>query len=145
MILTNEQIAYIETNLKFYGIASEELRNDLLDHICAYIEENEFPDFETAYKEALQKFGGYVAMESLQREINLQVTVKKIIRHKKMLYSFSFISALLFFSGLFLKMFYWRGANVLLGSGLLVMITVVLPVYFYRRYRRTENKLYNHP
>lgn len=142
MILTDEQIEYIDTNLKFYGVASEELRNDLLDHICTYIEENDFPDFETAYREALQKFGGYAAMGSIQRETYLQVTFRKVIRQKIMLYCSGVLSALLFSAGLFFKMMHWKGGNILLGCSFLIATIIILPLYFYQRYRTSVTKLY---
>lgn len=144
MILTEQQIEYIDTNLKFYGVASEELRNDVLDHMCSYIEENDFPDFETAYKEALQKFGGYAGVSSIQRETYLQVSFRKAIKRQKLLSFFCFASAMLFAIGFFFRLFHWKGAGVILGSSILLLIIVVLPLYFYQRYRNTENKLYNH-
>lgn len=143
MTLTDEQIEYIETNLKFYGIASQELRNDLLDHMCTYIEENDFPDFDTAYKEALQKFGGYAGVGSIQRETYMQVTFRNALKRQKLLYFFCFLSALLIAIGLFFKSFHWKGANIFVGSGFLLAVTTVLPLYFYQRYRYKERKLYN--
>jgi hypothetical protein len=143
MILTDEQIEYIDTNLKLYGIASEELRNDVLDHMCTYMEENDFPDFDTAYQEALQKFGGYAAMGNLQKETYLQVTVKRVLQQKKILYICTLTATMLSLTGLLFKVFHWPGAMVLLFLGIAAIILIVLPLYFYQQYRNAENKLYN--
>ena len=45
MVLLDKHIDFIEKNLKQYGIKSEALKEDLLDHICTYIEERESNDF----------------------------------------------------------------------------------------------------
>lgn len=38
MTLTDLNISYIETNLKFYGINDQNLKEDFMDHICTHIE-----------------------------------------------------------------------------------------------------------
>lgn len=143
MTLTEQQIEYIATNLKFYGIASEELRNDVLDHVCTYIEEGSFTDFEEAYKEALQKFGGYAAMGNLQRETYLQVTFRQAMQRKKVLYITALIASALFLTGSLFKLFHWPGAMIMLFFSFVTIILIVLPLYFYQRFKSKENKLYN--
>lgn len=144
MTLTDEQIEYIDTNLKFYGVASTDLRADLLDHICVFIEEREFTDFSTAYAEALQKFGGYTAMCSLEHEAYLQVSFLKMIRLKKLFYVNAFTSLAILISGGLFKIFHWPGAMVLLFVGILLVIFIVMPLYFYQRFQSSKRKLYNH-
>lgn len=140
MILTEEQIEYISTNLEFYGIASEELRNDVLDHICTHIETGNFEDFETAYKDALQKFGGYSAMGTIQRETYLMVTFKKNLRRQKLVYLSGFIALSLMCIGILFKLFHWPGANILLFCGFLMLAFGFLPLFFYQRYKQYYKK-----
>ena len=71
MILKDIHIEFIENNLKLYGVKSKDLREDLLDHICTYIETSDSQDFDSLYQEALQKFGGYTSFQNLQLETNL--------------------------------------------------------------------------
>jgi len=143
MTLTDEQIEYIDTNLKFYGVASEELRNDLLDHICTYIEENDFPDFETAYREAFQKFGGYAAMGSIQRETYLQVTFRKVMQQKKALYISVLVAVSLFLTAALFKIFHWPGAMIMIFLSFATTILCIMPIYLYQRYKTAEKKLYD--
>lgn len=143
MTLTDEQIEYIDTNLKFYGVASGELRGDLLDHMCTFIEEGNFTDFDTAYAEALKKFGGYTAMSGLQHETYLQVSFLKMIKRKKIFYISSFVTVAIIITGCLFKLFHWPGAMVLIFLGILSVIFIVAPLYFYQRFESSKSKLYN--
>ena len=73
MILSDNQIEYIETNLKFYGIESETLREDVVDHICTYIESKDTGSFDELYAEALEKFGGCFTIKNIQNETRQQL------------------------------------------------------------------------
>jgi len=73
MILSDNQIEYIETNLKFYGIESEALREDVVDNICTYIESKDTGSFAELYAEALEKFGGYFTIKNIQNETRQQL------------------------------------------------------------------------
>lgn len=143
MILNDEQIEYIDTNLKFYGVASAELRGDLLDHMCTYIEEGNFSDFDTAYAEALKNFGGYTAMSGIQHETYLQVSFLKMIKRKRLFYIAVFITLAFLVTGALFKIFHWPGAMILLFLGILFIICIVMPLYFYQRFQTSKNKLYN--
>ena len=45
MELSEKHIAFIENNLTLYGVENKDLREDLLDHICTYIEHQNSDDF----------------------------------------------------------------------------------------------------
>ena len=49
--LTEEQIAFIENDIKVRGITSPDLSIDLLDHICCLIENklDEYRNFDIVY------------------------------------------------------------------------------------------------
>ncbi|WP_245594742.1 hypothetical protein [Flavobacterium limnosediminis] len=140
MILTDNQIEYIEANLKFYGVASEALREDLLDHICTFIETGDFTDFETAYRGALQRFGGYSALGSLQKETHYQLYEKKNIRRKRVVYFSGFLAAFLLSTGVLFKLFHWPFAGIILFSGFIALNLILLPVLFYERYKNAIQK-----
>ncbi|WP_040252598.1 hypothetical protein [Psychroserpens mesophilus] len=141
MILSEQQIEFIETNLVFYGIDSKELRADILDHICTYIEANESNDFDTLYREALQKFGGYASFQNLQRETDLQKFAGEIITINKLKFAAGFIIILLLSISLMFQMMQWPYANVWLLAAILVTILVILPIHFYTRYKKSVHKL----
>ena len=135
MSLTEEQIEYIATNLQFYGVNSEELREDLLDHICTHIESGNHSDFDTAYDEAILKFGGYSAMGKIERDTYLMVTLKKNLRRQKVVYLFGFISTFTLLLGTLFKIMHWPWASILLFIGFFVLFFGYLPLYFYQRYK----------
>lgn len=84
MKLLEKQIEFIDNSLAFYGVKNEELREDLVDHICTYIENNDSEDFNGLYQQALQKFGGYASFQNLQLETNHQKLAKEIITANKL-------------------------------------------------------------
>jgi hypothetical protein len=57
--LTEEQVAFIENDIKVRGITSPDLSIDLLDHICCLIEHelDEYRNFEAVYQKTLLLFG----------------------------------------------------------------------------------------
>lgn len=140
MILTDQQIDYISINLKFYGIKSDELRDDVIDHICTYIENKQTNDFNTAYNEVIQRFGGYAAMAVLERDTYLLTTFKKNAVRQKLVYLFGFIAAFLILIGMLFKFMHWPYANIIFFTGSLVLIFLYLPVIFYHRYKISQQK-----
>lgn len=140
MILTDQQIEFIEKNLKLYGVSSADLREDLLDHICTYIEAKDSSDFDSLYQEALQKFGGYSSFQNLQRETHLQKFAKDIITINKVKFSFGFIVILFLVIGLVFQMMQWPYANVWLLGAILVSVTIILPIHFYTKYKKSIHK-----
>lgn len=140
MSLTEEQIEYIATNLEFYGISSNELKEDLLDHICTHIETSNQTDFDTAYNEALHKFGGYAGMHKVDRDTYLMVTFKSNLRRQKVVYTLGFISTFTMVLGLLFKIMHWPGASIILFSGFLVLLFGYIPLYFYQRYKLFQKR-----
>ena len=142
MILTDQHIEFIENNLNLYGLKSTDLREDLLDHICTYIETNESQDFDSLYQEALQKFGGYTSFQNLQLETNMQKFAQQIININKLKFSFGFLVILLLVMSLVFKMMQWPYANAWLLGAILVSVLVILPIHLYARYKKSILKFY---
>ncbi|MBR9913639.1 MAG: hypothetical protein GYB32_02235 [Algicola sp.] len=138
MTLSNEQVEFIENNLKLYGIESKDLRDDLTDHICSYLETSESEDFDSLYQEALQKFGGYTSFQNLQRETNIQKFSKELTGLNKVKFIMSCLATLIAASSLVFKMMHWPYANALLIGAIGFFVVVVLPVHFYYRYRKAN-------
>ncbi|MFD1062722.1 hypothetical protein ACFQ1Q_05645 [Winogradskyella litorisediminis] len=141
MNLTDQHIEYIERNLKLYGIKSKELKEDLLDHICTYIENANSGDFDKLYQEALQKFGGYSSFQNLQLETNLQKFAAKAIILKRFLNGSGAFSALFIATGVLFKWMHWPFASILLFSGFIILILIVIPLFFYDRYKSSTHKI----
>ncbi len=135
MILTDEQVDYIATNLEFYGIASEELRADVLDHICTYIETGDFDEFDAAYNSAIQQFGGYHAIGAMERDRYLTVSLRGNLRRQKLVNFTGCIAASAISTGILFKFMHWPGASLIFFMGCMLLILAFLPLYFYQRYK----------
>lgn len=135
MILTDEQTDYISHNLAFYGVADAELKEGLLDHICTYIENSTYTDFDSAYAEAINKFGGHYAMGILQQQTYMAVTFGKTRKRQNIVYNSALVTSLLLGSGSVFKIMYWPYATILILMGFIVLNFVFLPVFFYHRYK----------
>ncbi|WP_240732473.1 hypothetical protein [Flavobacterium alkalisoli] len=135
MRLTEQEIDFISDNLKLYGLTSEELHNDVLDHICTYIENREFDDFDTAHKKAIKNFGGYSEIRALQRNAYLETMFRKNMKREKAVAISGFTSSSLICIGMLFKFMHWPFASISLAIGFLLLITTFLPLYFYHRYK----------
>ncbi|MFL9836083.1 hypothetical protein ABS768_01145 [Flavobacterium sp. ST-75] len=135
MILSEQQIEYISDNLKFYGLTTEELHSDVLDHICSLIENSKHNDFDTAYKEAIKNFGGYNEMRAIERDTYLLITFRKNMRREKFVSAFGLISTLFICIGILFKVMHWPWASISLVIGFFFLIFGFLPLFFYQKYK----------
>ena len=137
MQLREKHISFIDNSLTLYGVESKDLREDLVDHICTYMENEDSNDFNDLYQKALQKFGGYTNFQNLQLETNHQKFAKQIITYNKFKFSAGFLVILLLVMSLVFQMMQWPYANAWLLGAILVSTLVILPVHFYTRYKRS--------
>lgn len=135
MILTEQNINYISKNLELYGLKNLNLREDLLDHICTQIENSEEDNFDKAYQTAIQQFGGYANICSIQTETNFQLYYKSTKNRNKLLYLIVFLNSILITIGVLFKIMQWPYAAKILLSGFILLIFMTLPLYFYSKYR----------
>lgn len=136
MMLTDRQIDFVEAEIRDRGITYPDLAESLLDHLCCAIEfeMEQGINFNDAWRNAYMQ----VCPDDLQ-EINREVL--QIITHqkhhimKKSVFILGFVSALIFTTGYFFKIFHWPTANInmLLGSSLFSL--GFLPMYFLLKYR----------
>lgn len=142
MILSDSQIDYIENSLCNYGVIEPALREDLVDHICTYIENSSQTNFEVAYKDALQEFGGQFGLFTLQRQTFYAVSVKNIVLRKKLQFGTGFTATFLISTGLVFKVMHWPFATILFFTGVVILNLGFLPMYFYNRYKSSKDKLF---
>ena len=141
MKLKGEHYSYIDKSLKLYGVKSEDLRQDLVDHISTYIETKDGGNFEELFQEALQKFGGYSSFQQLQLEAKMQRFSVSSLRTKAWLYSLSFLSIALVILGSLFKIMHWPGASILLVVGTSTLLFGSLPLFFFNRYQKAKHRL----
>jgi hypothetical protein len=137
MELLEKHITFIEHSLSLYGVENKNLRDDLVDHICTYIENEDSNDFNKLYQNALQKFGGYASFQNLQLETNYQKFAKQIITINKVKFSFGFMVILLLVMSLVFQMMQWPYANAWLLSAIVISVLVILPIHFYAHYKKS--------
>lgn len=137
MQLLEKHITFIENSLTLYGVASKDLREDLVDHICTYIENEDSDDFNMLYQKALQKFGGYDSFQNLQLETNYQKFAQQITTINKVKFSVGFLVILLLVMSLVFQMMQWPYANAWLLSAILIAVLVILPTHLYARYKKS--------
>ncbi len=140
MKINDEEFAYIERNLTFHGISSGELKEDLLDHIASSIEHTENGSFEDAYQIAIQKLGGYGALQLMQNQINEKAFIRKFLMRKRSYYMFSCLNMMILCLGFLFKMNKWPYANILMAIGFGMLIFCTIPFWFYYRYRLDKQK-----
>jgi len=137
MKLSDKHIDFIENSLKFYGVKNKALKEDLVDHICTYIENEDSEDFDTLYQEALQKFGGYSSFQNLQLEANLQKFGNKVVLLNKLSFSIGYLIVLLLVLSFLFKIMHWPYANIIMIAGLLIAALVLVPIHFYNKYKKS--------
>ncbi|MBU2929462.1 hypothetical protein [Winogradskyella psychrotolerans] len=140
MELTEKHITFIDNSLSLYGVESKDLKEDLLDHICTYIENQDSDDFNMLYQQALQKFGGYANFQNLQLETNHQKLAKEIITVNKLKFSAGFLVIVLLVISLVFQMMQWPYANAYLLGAILVSVVVILPAHMYAHYKKSIHK-----
>ena len=141
MTLNDEHYSFIDKSLKLYGVQSDELRQDLVDHISTYIENHEGDNFETLFEQALQKFEGYANFKHLQLETQLQKFASGRLRSKAWLYSLSCIAISLTLLGGLFKIMHWPGASVMLCVGILILFAGSIPLFFFGKYQEAKHEL----
>jgi membrane-bound ClpP family serine protease len=141
MQLTEQNIEYIQNNLSFYAITDLTLKEDFLDHICCYIENSNHTDFETAYSEAINNFGGYATMQLQQQEQNQKQLIKSFINRKRNVYLTCAFNSIILMIGFLFFMFEWpySGVLLLIGFGQLILITI--PYILFDSYKRQSQKI----
>ncbi len=129
--ITDQQVDRILQDLEAQGILLEDLRLNLLDHICCVLE-NELTcaeEFDAHYPEVLQRF--YRSrLSEIQEETELLLTFKHYYAMKKtMIYSGAFSATILTF-GIWFKFMHWPGASVLVTLGIGIFSLLFLPLLF---------------
>jgi Zn-dependent membrane protease YugP len=141
MELTEQQIVYIETNLSFYGIEDDQLKEDFLDHICSYIESLNSTNFENAYSQAISNLGGYATLQQFQREKNEKLLIKSFIIRTRNVYLTCAINAVILLIGFLFFMFQWPYSGVLLLVGFSQFIIITLPYVLFDKYKKQSQKI----
>ena len=134
--LTEQQIAFIENDIKVRGITSPDLSIDLLDHICCLIEDtlDEYRNFETVYLETILLFGEN-GLKEIQDETNRLLTFKHYHIMNSTMKISGYASSLMILSGAFFKFQHWPGASPLMVLGVFFLTVLFLPLLFILKFK----------
>jgi hypothetical protein len=138
--LSEEQVMFIESDLRARGVEMDSLRENLLDHICCILE-NELEangDFKLFYERILQRFYK-IEIREIETETKLLLQNKNYYAMKKSMIISGVLSTFLLSAGILLKFLHLTGAGALLLVGIVMFSLVFLPLMFLLRMNEKEN------
>lgn len=137
--LTDQQIAFIENDIKVRGITSPDLSIDVLDHICCIIETklDEYSKFDTVYQETILLFGER-GLKEIQDETTRLLTFKNNNIMNSTMKISGYVSSLMILSGAFFKFNHWPGANLLMVLGMFLLAVLFLPLLIILKFKSSE-------
>jgi len=140
IVLSEEQVQYILTDLEQKGIRIEELRLSLLDHICCVLEEelHDPEDFRSQYEHVLPRFFRKELSE-IQEETELLIRFKNYYAMKRTMLISAGFTAFTFITGAFFKVMHYPGANVLILASIIVLSFLFLPILFVFKIKETSS------
>lgn len=138
--LTDEQIDLIANDIRIRGVFTQSLQEDLLDHICCFIEEqdDERP-FGEIYRQALDAFGQQ-GLQGVQDETLFLINQPYQNAMKKFAYITGAIASTGLLAGAFFKIMHWPGANLLLIIGTVTLSMFFIPYFFYVNLKEQSEK-----
>lgn len=136
MKLSVDQEEYVNNTVKTAGVGLESLQNDIVDHLCCVIEtqHGRGESFDQLLNEAINE----LAPNGLKQQENQTLFLlnsNRIIIMKKLMYSIGFIGALFLTLGLTFKAMHYPLANILLTSGLALLLLLFMPLLALDRYK----------
>lgn len=138
--ITDDQIDFILDDMYAKGVTTEDVRYDLLDHICCVIE-NEMPengDFFKFYEYILPRFFKE-SLREIQAETELLLKFKDYYAMKKSLYISGLASAALTLIGATLKTLHLPGAGIMIVLGVLLFALFFLPLMIALKFKDDES------
>jgi hypothetical protein len=130
----------IKGDLVSRGLTYDRLIDDVLDHVCCMVEEymSEGKDFESSYDQVLETIGKR-ALPEIQHQTLLNLD-KKFQRMKNFTYVFGLGSAIVTILGSLFKKMHWPGAGILISVGMVLIVLVFLPLYFFTMHKEQVEK-----
>lgn len=138
--LGDVEVDFIEYDLKSRGIVSEDLRDDLLDHICCIIE-SELSDktkFHEYYEHILPRFFKKELSE-IQTETDNLIRFKNFYTMKKILKISGMATVAFTLFGALFKTLHYPGAGFLIATGGFLFSFLFLPLLIIIKFRDKDS------
>jgi len=140
--VSEEQLDFILGDIAAHGIETEDLKENLLDHICCIVENemNTEDDFYEFYERILPRFFTDELRE-IQEETDKLLTFKDYYAMKNTLVKSGLISAALTLLGVFFKVMHWPGASVMLVLGIATFGLLFIPLLIVLKFKDEEEPI----
>jgi len=140
--VTEAQVEFILKDIEARGVVLEDLRDNLLDHMCCIIEEemDENEDFKVFYESVLPRFFKENLME-IQVETDNLIKFKNFYSMKKIMKISGITTVLLTTLGAILKTMHLPGAGITIVLGGFVFSLIFLPLLIAIKFKDEESKV----
>lgn len=141
-MLSEKEVESLEAQIERSAISSQELKDDLLDHFCCFIEHemNKGASFEEAKSRAWQQICPN-GLDEIQEETIFLLNAKKTIVMKKLMYITGLLSSISISIGWLFKLLHWPGGGYLFTYGFLAFVLLFLPMLALDRYKLALNRV----
>ena len=141
--VTDDQIDFILDDLTKKGIVTEDVRYNILDHVCCIIEHEmrEGENFHKFYENTIARFYKNQLSE-IEDETRDLITFKYYHAMKRTMKITGLLSVLLITIGAVFKMQHWPGAGIALVLGFAIFSLIFLPLNIVLKYR-DDKEIYN--
>ena len=139
--LKESQIEFILNDIEKKGIKTEDVRYNILDHVCCIIENEMKNDmnFNEFYRKTIVKFYKNELSE-LEEETQNLLIFKKYYVMKRTLKTTGIISIILIMIGVIFKSLHWPGAGVTIVLGLSFFSLVFIPLNIILKFKDNEEQ-----
>jgi hypothetical protein len=139
--ITDEQVDFILEDISKRGIVTEDVRNNILDHVCCIIEnemnlEHNFIEF---YEGAITQFYQN-SLDEIEIETQKLLTFKNFYAMKRTLKISGVVSIVLIILGVIFKSMHWPGAGFAVVLGLAFFSLVFIPLNIVLKFKDDKVK-----
>ena len=140
--VSDDQVEFILNDIEKRGVTTEDVRYNILDHVCCIIE-NDFKDgkdFFKFYENTIARFYKKELSE-IERETENLLTFKYYYAMKRTLKITGLISVVLIVIGAIFKVMHWPGAGVMYVSGFVIFCLLFIPLNIVLQSRDNKNRI----
>lgn len=139
--VTDDQIDFILEDIEKRGVRTEDVRNNILDHVCCILE-NEMSNemnFSEFYRNTIARF--YKSeLGEIEKETQDLLTFKNYYAMKRTLKISGVISIILIMIGVTFKSMHWPGAGVTVVLGLAFFSLIFIPLNIVLKFKDDKAK-----
>lgn len=143
--ISDEQIDFIYDDIAKKGIDTEDVRDNILDHVCCIIEQEmkDDEDFHEFYRNTIARF--YKSdLAEIEEETRQLITFKYYYAMKRTLKIVGIVSVVLIIAGSILKSQHLPGAGITMVSGFVFFSLLFIPLLIIMKFRddkATKNRI----